>query len=134
MIRTAGMFIRGSASEYTGVFQLPSGNWNSKISVSPSSRECANRDICLIYPLSCFSQVGYAKQRNLGTYNLQEDAARAYDKVARILERPDLNLPKSDGLDINGPRSNGADESVAALVGHTAVEGHFLYKYQISSV
>ena len=98
------------------MFQLPSGNWNSKISVSPSSRECANRDICLIYPLSCSSQFGNDTQRALGTYVLEEDAARAYDKVARILGRSDLNFPNSDGLEIHGPRSEGADEAVAAAV------------------
>ena len=51
----------------------------------------------------------------LGTYELEEDAARAYDKVARILGKG-LNFPKSDALDINGPRTEGADEAVAAAV------------------
>ena len=51
----------------------------------------------------------------LGTYELQEDAARAHDKVARILGRG-LNFPKSDALDINAPRTEGADEAVAIAV------------------
>ena len=51
----------------------------------------------------------------LGTYELEEDAARAFDKVARILGRG-LNFPKSDALDINGPRTEGADEAVAVAV------------------
>ena len=51
----------------------------------------------------------------LGTYELEEDAARAHDKVARILGRG-LNFPKSDALDINGPRTEGADEAVAVAV------------------
>ena len=61
------------------------------------------------------------RHRHLGTYELEEDAARAYDKVARILGRSDLNrldlnFPNSDGLEINGPRSEGADEALAAAV------------------
>ena len=56
------------------------------------------------------------KYRALGTYELQEDAARAVDKVARILGRSYLNFPISDGLEINGPRSEGADEAVTAAV------------------
>ena len=51
----------------------------------------------------------------LGTYELEEDAARAFDKVARILGKG-LNFPKSDALDINGPRTEGADEAVAVAV------------------
>ena len=51
----------------------------------------------------------------LGTYELEEDAARAHDKVARILGRG-VNFPKSDALDINGPRTEGADEAVAVAV------------------
>ena len=47
---------------------------------------------------------------------LEEDAARAYDKVARILGRPGLNFSNSDGLRITGPRSEGANEAVAAAV------------------
>ena len=51
----------------------------------------------------------------LGTYELEEDAARACDKVARILGKG-LNFPKSDALDINGPRTESADEAVAVAV------------------
>ena len=52
----------------------------------------------------------------LGTYKLEEDAARARDKVARILGRSGLNFPNSDALEIHGPRSAGADRTVAAAV------------------
>jgi len=56
--------------------------------------------------------------RNLGTYELEEDAARAFDKVARVLGRSDLNFPNSDALEIHGPRSEGADKAVAAVIDH----------------
>ena len=36
--------------------------------------------------------------------------------MARILGRSDLNFSNSDGLEIHGPRSEGADEAVAAAV------------------
>ena len=63
-----------------------------------------------------FSQFGN-KLRALGTYELQEDAARAYDKVARILGRLEtLNFPNSDALEISGSRSKDADKAVAAGV------------------
>ena len=51
----------------------------------------------------------------LGTYELEEDAARAHDKVARILGKG-LNFLDSDALDINGPRTESADEAVAVAV------------------
>ena len=63
----------------------------------------------------CSSQFG-AQHRALGTYELQEDAARAYDKVARTLGRSGLNFPNSDALEITGPKSEGADKTVAAAV------------------
>ena len=72
-------------------------------------------DICVIWPLVCPSQFGNEKRR-LGTYELKEDAARAYDQVAGILGRSDLNFPNSDTLEIKGPRSDGADKAVAAAV------------------
>ena len=53
-------------------------------------------------------QFGDEKQRALGTYEQEEDAARAFDKVARILRRSDLNFPNSDAFEIHGPRSGGA--------------------------
>ena len=61
------------------------------------------------------SQFG-GKSIRLGTYELEEDAARAYDKVARILGRSGLNFPNSDALEIHGLRSKGADKAVAAAV------------------
>ena len=51
----------------------------------------------------------------LGTYELEEDAARAYDKVARILGKG-LNFLDSDELEISGPRTEGADGAVAVAV------------------
>ena len=63
----------------------------------------------------CLSQFGN-KKRRLGSYELQEDAARAFDKVARTLGRSRLNFPNSDALEITGPRSEGADEAVAVAV------------------
>ena len=60
----------------------------------------------------CSSQFG-AIPRILGTYELEEDAARAYDKVARILGDRDLNFPNSE--DIVGPRSKGADQLAAVV-------------------
>ena len=69
----------------------------------------------MIWPLVCFSQFGH-KRRYLGAYELQEDAARAFDKVARVLGRSGLNFLNSDTLEIHGPRSEGADDAVAAAV------------------
>ena len=59
--------------------------------------------------------------RSLGSYELQEDGARAYDKVARILGKVarilgQLNFPNSGAVEIYGPRSEGADKAVAAAV------------------
>ena len=61
-------------------------------------------------------QIGDGTLRNLGTYELEEDAARAFDKVAKILGSLGLNFPNSDVLEITGPRSEGADEAVAVAV------------------
>ena len=33
--------------DYKGVYRS-SGNWKSKIKASPNSRECTNRDVCLM--------------------------------------------------------------------------------------
>ena len=55
------------------------------------------------------------KNRRLGTYDDEADAARAFDKVARVLGRP-LNFPEDDEWDIDGPRSEGADQAVTAAV------------------
>ena len=74
-----------------------------------------NRDMCLSLPLACSSQFG-GNERALGTYELEEDAARAQDKVARILGHTDLNFPNSDAVEIHGPRSVGADKALAAAV------------------
>ena len=63
----------------------------------------------------CLSQFGN-KVRHLGSYELEKDAARAFDKVVRILGRSELNLPNSDGLEITGWRSQGADKAVTAAV------------------
>ena len=66
---------------------------------------------------SCaYSSQFEGKMRNLGTYELEEDAARAVDKVARILGRTYLNFPNSDALEVTGWRSEGADKAVAAAV------------------
>ena len=53
----------------------------------------------------------------LGTYNYNDeaDAARAFDRVARVLGRP-LNFPEEDESEIIGPRSEGADQAVAEAV------------------
>ena len=59
--------------------------------------------------------MGNEKTR-LGTYELEEDAARAFDKVARILGRSGLNFQNSYELEIHGPRSEAADKAVAAAV------------------
>ena len=48
----------------------------------------------------------------LGIYDDEADAARAFDKVARVLGRR-LNFPEDDEWDIDGPRSEGADQAVA---------------------
>ena len=51
----------------------------------------------------------------LGSYDDEADAARAFDRVARVLGRP-LNFPEDDDSDIVGPRSEGADQAVATAM------------------
>ena len=55
------------------------------------------------------------KLHRLGTYDDEADAARAFDRVARVLCRP-LNFPEDDESDIVGPRSEGANQAVAAAM------------------
>ena len=50
-------------------------------------------------------------RHHLGTYDDEADAARAYDRVARVLGRP-LNFPEENESQIVGPRSEGADQAV----------------------
>ena len=115
MIRTGGIVREKSFGVYGNSLGIAYKKLGVENRGKPSSRECTNRDICVIWPLACSSQFGN-ERRNLGTYELEEDAARAFDKVARILGRPALNFPNSDGLEISGPRSEGADDAVAAAV------------------
>ena len=63
----------------------------------------------------CPSQFGN-ERRWLGTYELEEDAARAFDKVARTLGHSGLNFQNSDELEIHGWRSEAADKAVAVAV------------------
>ena len=55
------------------------------------------------------------KLHRLGTYDDEADAARAFDTVARVLGRP-LNFPEDDESEIVGPKSEGADQAVAAAM------------------
>ena len=55
------------------------------------------------------------KTHHLGTYDDEADAARAHDRVARVLGRR-LNFPEDDESDIVGPRSEGADQAVATAI------------------
>ena len=107
---------RGKTSKYKGVCNPNAGNWRSEIRVSPEQPQTYEpRYLPDIASLARSSQIG-SKTRNLGTYELEEDAARAHDKVARILGRSGLNFPNSDALEITGPRSEGADKAVAGAV------------------
>ena len=65
-------------------------------------------------PAGCFLQID-GKKYHLGTYDDDADAARAFDRVARLLGRP-LNFPEEDELGIVGPSSEGADQAVAEAV------------------
>ena len=48
----------------------------------------------------------------LGSYGEEADAARAFDRVARVLGRP-LNFSGNDGVEVaEGPKSEGADQLV----------------------
>ena len=51
----------------------------------------------------------------LGTYEDEADAARAFDRVARVLGRL-LNFSEEDESEIIGPRSEGADQALAEAV------------------
>ena len=55
------------------------------------------------------------KTHYLGYYDDEADAARAFDRVARVLGRP-LNFSEDDESEIDGPRSEGADQAVATAV------------------
>ena len=55
------------------------------------------------------------KERYLGIYDDEADAARAFDRVARVFGRP-LNFPEDKDSEIVGPRSEGADQAVAAAM------------------
>ena len=48
---------------------------------------------------------------HLGNYHDEADAARAFDRLARVLCRP-LNFPEDDKSEIVGRRSEGADQAV----------------------
>ena len=52
---------------------------------------------------------------HLGSYDDEADAARAFDRVARVLGRS-LNFPEDDESEIVGPRSEAADQAVATAV------------------
>ena len=55
------------------------------------------------------------KKRYLGSYDDEADAARAFDRIARVLGRP-LNFPEDDESEIVGPRSQGADRAVTTAM------------------
>ena len=65
-------------------------------------------------PAVCSSQID-GQRYQLGTYDDEADAARAFDRVASILGRP-LNFPEEDESEIIGPRSEGADQAAAEAV------------------
>ena len=66
-------------------------------------------------PADCSFQIK-EKTHYLGSYDDEADAARAFDRVARVLGRP-LNFSGNDGVEVaEGPRSEGADQSVANAV------------------
>ena len=61
-------------------------------------------------PADCSFQIN-EKTHNLGSYDDEADAARAFDRVARSLYRP-LNFSDTDPLEVAGPKSEGADQAV----------------------
>ena len=65
-------------------------------------------------PAVCSLQIE-GQRYQLGTYDDEADAARAFDRVARVLGRP-RNFAKGDELEIIGPSSEGADQAVAEAV------------------
>ena len=65
-------------------------------------------------PAVCSLQID-GQRYQLGTYDDEADAARAFDRVASILGRP-LNFLEEDESEIVGPRSEGADQAVAEAV------------------
>ena len=65
-------------------------------------------------PAVCSLQID-GQRYQLGTYDDEADAARAFDRVASILSRP-LNFPEEDESEIVGSRSEGADKAVAVAV------------------
>ena len=72
-------------------------------------------DSCILkIPAGCSSQID-GKKYHLGMYDDEADAARAYDRVARLLGRPP-NFPEEDESEIISPSSKGADEAVAEAV------------------
>ena len=65
-------------------------------------------------PAVCSLQID-GQNYQLGTYDDEADAARAFDRVASVLSRP-LNFLEEDESEIIGPRSEGADQAVAEAV------------------
>ena len=55
------------------------------------------------------------KLHYLGNYDDEADAARAFDRVARVLGRR-LNFPEDDESEIVGPRSEAADQAVTTAM------------------
>ena len=51
------------------------------------------------------------KKYDLGSYDDEADAARAFDRVASVLNRP-LNFPNESAMEVVGPRSESADQAV----------------------
>ena len=73
-----------------------------------------SRTDVLKIPAVCSSQID-GKIHHLGTYDDEADAARAFDRVASALGRPQ-NFPEEDESETIGPSSEGADQAVAEAV------------------